>query len=331
VPPHGDEFAEVGGPPAAHPGGQDGPGRPRPRAAKVIATAFADLGFDVDIGPLFQTPAEVARRPWRTTCTWWAQLAGRRPQDAAAAAGAELAALGREDIMVVVGGVIPPRTTTSSTRHGAAAIFGPRAPSSTDLFLVLLLPASGDDLQGIKRGVMELADLVAVNKADGDTRAAALRTRAEMAAALHMGAGGERLVLTCSAATGEGLDEVWEAVRSRHEEWRRDGRLAARRLDQEVRGFRLRVEEAVLERVLGEGGPGSRAAPPGAGSGRRLAAAGGGPAPPAGRLAGVNFPHHPTTSPTRVSSSNLGLDPRTCEHALGPISPGRRRCPARSP
>ena len=131
-----------------------------------------------------------------------------------------------------------------------------QARDLTDLFLVLLLPASGDDLQGIKRGVMELADLVAVNKADGDTRAAALRTRAEMAAALHMGAGGERLVLTCSAATGEGLDEVWEAVRSRHEEWRRDGRLAARRLDQEVRGFRLRVEEAVLERVLGEGGLG---------------------------------------------------------------------------
>jgi LAO/AO transport system kinase len=131
-----------------------------------------------------------------------------------------------------------------------------QARDLTDLFLVLLLPASGDDLQGIKRGVMELADLVAVNKADGDTQAAALRTRAEMAAALHMGSGEERAVLTCSAATGEGLDELWEAVRSRHAQWQEDGRLAARRLDQEARGFRLRVEEAVLERVLGEGGLG---------------------------------------------------------------------------
>ncbi len=46
--------------------GQDG----HDRGAKVVATAMADLGFDVDIGPLFQTPEEAARRPWRTTCTW---------------------------------------------------------------------------------------------------------------------------------------------------------------------------------------------------------------------------------------------------------------------
>ena len=50
--------------------GQDG----HDRGAKVIATAFADIGFDVDIGPLFQTPREVARLPWRAMCTWWAYL-----------------------------------------------------------------------------------------------------------------------------------------------------------------------------------------------------------------------------------------------------------------
>ncbi len=133
-----------------------------------------------------------------------------------------------------------------------------QARDLTDLYLVLLLPASGDDLQGIKRGVMELADLVAVNKADGDTRAAALRTRAEMAAALHMGSGEERQVLTCSAATGEGLDELWQAVLDWHGRHAADGRLAARRREQEARWFRQRAEEAVLEQVFGEGGLGPR-------------------------------------------------------------------------
>jgi LAO/AO transport system kinase len=122
----------------------------------------------------------------------------------------------------------------------------------TDLFLLLLLPASGDDLQGIKRGVMELADLVAVNKADGDTQSAALRTQAEMAAALHMGSdGGEaRLVLTCSALKGTGVAEIWSELLALHERRRASGELARRRRDQEERCFRLLAEEAVLERVF---------------------------------------------------------------------------------
>ena len=84
--------------------GQDG----HDRGQKVIATAFADLGFDVDVGPLFQTPdggraaGGRGRRARRR-----GQLAGRRAPDAGARAARELAALGREDIMIVVGGVIP--------------------------------------------------------------------------------------------------------------------------------------------------------------------------------------------------------------------------------
>ncbi len=122
----------------------------------------------------------------------------------------------------------------------------------TDLFLLLLLPASGDDLQGIKRGVMELADLVAVNKADGDTQAAALRTQAEMAAALHMAPDDEepRRVLACSAVTGEGLDEIWRELQALHGRRRAGGGLERLRHDQEERWFNRLAEEAVLERVF---------------------------------------------------------------------------------
>jgi methylmalonyl-CoA mutase cobalamin-binding domain/chain len=75
--PRSEEFAEREGRRPRMLVVQARPGRPRPRHAKVIATAFADLGFDVDVGPLFQTPEEAARRRSRTTCTWWACRARR--------------------------------------------------------------------------------------------------------------------------------------------------------------------------------------------------------------------------------------------------------------
>ena len=102
--------------------GQDG----HDRGQKVIATAFADLGFDVDIGPLFQTPAEAARQAVEADV----HIVGA----SSLAAGhltlvpelkAELAALGREDILVVVGGVIPPGDFDELRAAGAAAIFPP--------------------------------------------------------------------------------------------------------------------------------------------------------------------------------------------------------------
>jgi methylmalonyl-CoA mutase len=102
--------------------GQDG----HDRGQKVIATAFADLGFDVDVGPLFQTPAEVARQAVEADV----HVVGA----SSLAAGhltlvpelrAELAALGRSDIMIVVGGVIPPQDFDELLAAGAAAIFPP--------------------------------------------------------------------------------------------------------------------------------------------------------------------------------------------------------------
>ena len=102
--------------------GQDG----HDRGAKVIATAFADLGFDVDIGPLFQTPEETARQAVENDVhiVGFSSLAGGHktllPQLVE-----ELATLGREDIIVVIGGVIPAQDYDFLRQHGASAIFGP--------------------------------------------------------------------------------------------------------------------------------------------------------------------------------------------------------------
>lgn len=85
-----------------------------------------------------------------------------------------------------------------------------------DMFIVLLLPAGGDDLQGIKRGVIELADLIVVNKADGDLKATARRSAADYQHALRMlrspTPGWTPEVTTSSAQTGEGIVEIWGVV-----------------------------------------------------------------------------------------------------------------------
>jgi methylmalonyl-CoA mutase len=102
--------------------GQDG----HDRGQKVIATALADLGFDVDIGPLFQTPAETARQAVENdvhivgVSTLAAGHLTLVPQ-----LREELAKLGREDILIVVGGVIPPQDYPALMAAGAAAVFGP--------------------------------------------------------------------------------------------------------------------------------------------------------------------------------------------------------------
>ncbi|HEX6358462.1 methylmalonyl-CoA mutase [Actinophytocola sp.] len=118
--------------------GQDG----HDRGQKVIATAFADLGFDVDVGPLFQTPGEVARQAVEADV----HIVGVNSLAAGhltlvPALRDELAALGRDDIMIVVGGVIPPQDYDELRAAGAAAIFGPGtviAEAATDLLRKLI-------------------------------------------------------------------------------------------------------------------------------------------------------------------------------------------------
>jgi len=85
-----------------------------------------------------------------------------------------------------------------------------------DFFLILMLPDAGDELQGIKRGILELADLIAVNKADGAGVVAADRARSEYARAVHLlrpkSASWRVPVTTCSALAGAGVDAIWEHI-----------------------------------------------------------------------------------------------------------------------
>jgi methylmalonyl-CoA mutase len=102
--------------------GQDG----HDRGAKVISTAFADMGFDVDIGPLFQTPEETARQAVENDVhiIGFSSLAAAH-KTLLPELAEELEKLGRQDIMIVVGGVIPPKDYEFLRKYGARAIFGP--------------------------------------------------------------------------------------------------------------------------------------------------------------------------------------------------------------
>jgi len=102
--------------------GQDG----HDRGAKVVATAYADMGFDVDMGPLFQTPEETARQAIENDvhCVGMSSLAAGH-KTLLPKLIEELSALGREDIIVIVGGVIPHQDYDYLYEHGAFAIFGP--------------------------------------------------------------------------------------------------------------------------------------------------------------------------------------------------------------
>ena len=108
--------------------------------------------------------------------------------------------------------------------------------SMTDFFLLLMLAGAGDELQGIKRGIIEMLDGMAINKADGDNKRRADRARAEFSNALHLfpasADGWTPRVLTCSALTGEGIAQVWEMVLEHRQQQESSGRLAKRRSGQ---------------------------------------------------------------------------------------------------
>ena len=120
-----------------------------------------------------------------------------------------------------------------------------------DGFLLLLAPGGGDDLQGIKRGIVELADLLVINKADGDLLPAARRAKADYQAALHLlrpaSAAWTPEVLTCSALHGEGIEEVWDAVLRHRLELEDEGELAARRARQTDSWLLAEVQALLLD------------------------------------------------------------------------------------
>ena len=105
-----------------------------------------------------------------------------------------------------------------------------------DMFLLLLLPGGGDELQGMKRGIIEIADLVLVNKADGDLLDEAQRTASEYANALHLlrpaTANWTVTVQTCSAVTGDGIAETWATIGRYRDAMADNGEMAACRARQ---------------------------------------------------------------------------------------------------
>lgn len=124
-----------------------------------------------------------------------------------------------------------------------------------DFFILLLQPGAGDELQGIKRGIVELADLVAVNKADGEQLAAARHTRSDYARALHLlsakASGWSAPVLTCSAKTGDHIEEIGAAIEKYQQLTRKNGYLTENRRRQALEWMRTTVRDQLLRRFYG--------------------------------------------------------------------------------
>ncbi len=125
-----------------------------------------------------------------------------------------------------------------------------------DTFVLLVAAGAGDELQGVKRGIMELADVVAVTKADGELAAAARRAEADHRHAVHFlrqrHPAWAPAVLSTSAATGEGIAELWQAVVAHREALGAD--LDRLRADQRERWLDREVREAALEVLLAQDG-----------------------------------------------------------------------------
>ncbi len=125
----------------------------------------------------------------------------------------------------------------------------------SDIFVLLLAPAGGDELQGVKRGIMEIADLILVNKADGDLKAAAQRTRSDYAGALRLlrkraeDPEGFPKAICVSALEDDGLEAAWNEMRALID-WRRaEGHFAARRAAQAQSWFMEELRQGLLARL----------------------------------------------------------------------------------
>src|SRR5262245_24663071 len=123
----------------------------------------------------------------------------------------------------------------------------------TDFFLVLMLPGAGDELQGLKKGVIEIADMIAINKADGDNIKRAKGAAAEYRAALHIlsprSPNWSPPVVTYSALTGNGIAELWASVLDHRERMSKSGELAAHRREQQVKWMWAMLEDRVFARL----------------------------------------------------------------------------------
>ena len=123
----------------------------------------------------------------------------------------------------------------------------------TDFFLVLMLPGAGDELQGIKKGVVEHADMIAVNKADGDNIKRATAAAAEYRAALHIlrprSPRWTPPVITYSALTGDGIADLWGQVLAQRKCLAASGEFAERRRVQQVKWMWTMLDERLSARI----------------------------------------------------------------------------------
>ena len=124
--------------------------------------------------------------------------------------------------------------------------------SMVDFFLLLLLPGAGDELQGIKKGIIEMADSVLINKADGDNRLRAQQARAEQENAVHClqsaTPGWKTEVSLCSALTGEGIPEAWELIQRFYRQMEPAGVIAKRRQQQSLDWLADLIRDELLRR-----------------------------------------------------------------------------------
>ena len=133
-----------------------------------------------------------------------------------------------------------------------------RVADMTDMFVLLQLPGGGDELQGIKRGIMELADLVLINKADDEMQAMAGRSAADYRSALgllHPRSGHWKVeVRTCSARDGTGIAEAWKVVLKHHEIMSESGELEQRRARQARQWMWADIEESLMAALKNDAG-----------------------------------------------------------------------------
>ena len=128
----------------------------------------------------------------------------------------------------------------------------------SDIFVLLIAPTGGDELQGVKRGIMEIADLIVVNKADGELQGAATRTAADYAGALRLfrkrdgDAPGFPRTLTVSALEATGLDAAWSAMSELAAFRRETGHWDRRRSEQAARWFADEVRQGLMARLTAD-------------------------------------------------------------------------------
>jgi LAO/AO transport system kinase len=122
-----------------------------------------------------------------------------------------------------------------------------------DIFVVLLLAGGGDDLQGIKKGIIEIADVIAINKADGDNLQRAKHAAAEYLGALHIIAPANAIwqppVLVMSGRDNTGLDALWRTIETHRERMQAAGAFAQRRADQAVAWLHAMIEDRLRTRL----------------------------------------------------------------------------------